>query len=78
MLWPCVGLSVASQSSSKMAKVRITLKVPHTSPGTSFLVPNISVKFDRGAPKRGRQMQVGRDDRPVSVINRTNLRAASA
>ena len=42
-----------------MAKVRITLKVPHSNPGTSFLVPNISVKFDRGAPKRGRQMAGG-------------------
>jgi len=26
---------------------------------SSFVVPKISVKFDRGHPLRGRQMQVG-------------------
>jgi len=34
-------------------------KQNHTIANSSFLVPKISVKFDRGHPLRGHQMQVG-------------------
>jgi len=54
-----LGLSVTSQSSTKTAKRRITQTTPHYSPGTRFLMPKISAKFDRGQPLRGRRMQVG-------------------
>jgi len=33
-----------------MARHRITLTVPHNSPGTLFMTPKISVKFERGQP----------------------------
>ena len=59
MLWPCVCLSVTSRCSTKTAKRRIIQTTPLDSTGTSFLMPNISAKFDRGQPLRGRQMQVG-------------------
>jgi len=43
-----------------MAKRRITQMKPHDSPWTdsSFLMPKISAKFNRGHPLRMRQMQV--------------------
>ena len=38
----------------------MTQTTPHDTPmDSSFLVPKISAKFDRGHPLRGRQMQVG-------------------
>ena len=52
----CVCLSVTSRSSTKTAKRRITQTTPHED---SSLMPNISTKFDRGHPLRGRRMQVG-------------------
>ena len=51
--------SVTSRSSTETARRRITQTAPHDTPGTSFLMPKISAKFDRGHPLRGRQMQVG-------------------
>ena len=33
--------------------------MPHDSPGTSFLVPKITTKFELDPPLRGRQMQGG-------------------
>jgi len=54
-----VRLSDTSRSSTKTAKRRITKTTPHDSPGTSFLTPKISAKFDRAHPLRGHQMQVG-------------------
>jgi len=55
-----VCLSVPSRSSTKTAKRRITQTTPHDRPGeSSFLMPKISAKFDRGHPLRGRRMQVG-------------------
>ena len=51
--------SVTSRCSTKTAKRRITQTTPHDTPGSSFLMPKISAKFDRGQPLRGRQMQVG-------------------
>jgi len=50
-----VSVCLTSWSSTKTAKCRITQTKLHH----SFLVPKISVKFDRGHPLRGRQMQVG-------------------
>ena len=57
----CVRLcpSVTSRSSTKTAKRRITQTTPHNTPReSSFLVPKISAKFDRGHPLRWRRMQV--------------------
>ena len=52
--------SVTSRCSTKTAKRRITKTTPHDTPkDSSFLVPKISAKFDRGHPLRGRRMQVG-------------------
>jgi len=48
-----VCLSVTSQCSTEMAKLRIMQTAPHDSPGTSFLVPKISAKLEQGHPKRG-------------------------
>ena len=58
-LCPSVCPSVTRRCSAKMAKRRSTQTTPHDTPGTSFLTPKISAKFDRGHPLRGRQMQVG-------------------
>jgi len=56
----CLCLSVTSQSSTKTAKRRITQTTPHDTPrNSSFLVPKISAKFDRGHPLRRCRMQVG-------------------
>jgi len=33
--------------------------MPHDSPGTRFLTPKITAKFERDHPLQGRQMQVG-------------------
>ena len=56
----CLSVSVTSRTSTKTAKRRIIQTTPHDSPGdSSFLVPKISTKFDRGHPLRGRRMQVG-------------------
>jgi len=54
-----VRLSVTSRSSTKTAKHRITQTTPHDTPNSSFLMPKISAKFDRGYSLRGRRMQVG-------------------
>ena len=55
-----VRLSVTSRSSTKTAKRRITQTTPHDTPkDSSFLMPKISAKFDRGHPLRGRRMLVG-------------------
>jgi len=55
-----VCLSITSRSSTKTAKRGITQTTPHDTPGdSSFLMPKISAKFDRGHPLRGRRMQVG-------------------
>ena len=51
--------SVTSRSSTETAKRRITQTTSHDTPGTGFLTPKISAKFDRGHPLRGRQIQVG-------------------
>jgi len=54
-----VRLSVTSRCSTKTAKRRITQITPQgESSESSFLVPKISAKFDRGHPLRGHQMQV--------------------
>ena len=59
-LCPCLSVSVTSRCSTKTAKRRITQTTPHDTPrDSSFLMPKISAKFDRGHPLRGRQMQVG-------------------
>ena len=51
--------SVTSQSSTKTAKRRITQTTPHDSPwDSSFQIPKISAKFDRGHSLQGHQMQV--------------------
>jgi len=56
----CVCLSVTSRCSTKTAKRRITKTTPDDTPrDSSFLMPKISAKFDRGHPLRGRRMQVG-------------------
>ena len=56
----CVCPSVTSRSSTKTAKRRITQTIPYDTPrDSSFLVPKISAKFDRGHPLRRRWMQVG-------------------
>ena len=61
----CMGLclcpcpSVTSRSSTKTAKRRITQTTPRYLRDSSFLIPKISAKFDRGHPLRGRRMQVG-------------------
>ena len=55
----CLCLSVTSRSSTKTAKLRITQTTPHDSPGTSFLVPKISMKFDRGHPYDGAECRWG-------------------
>jgi len=51
-LWMCLSVSVyvTSRSSTKTAKRRITQTTPRDSPGTNFLMPKISAKFDRGRP----------------------------
>ena len=55
-----VSVSVTSRCSTKTAKRRITQTNTSRYPReSSFLVPKISAKFDRGHPLRGRQMQVG-------------------
>jgi len=57
-LCPC--LSVTSRCSTKTARRRIIQTTPHDTPrDSSFLMPKISLKFDRGHPLRGHQMQVG-------------------
>ena len=50
-----VCLSVTSRSFTKTAKCRIS----QTTRDSSFPMPKISTKFDRGHPLRGHQMQVG-------------------
>ena len=55
----CLCLSVTSRSSTKMTRRRITQTILHDSQDSSFLVPKIFAKFDRGQSMRGRQMQVG-------------------
>ena len=56
----CLCPSVTSRSSTKTAKRRITQTTPHDTPkDSSFLMPKISAKFDRGHPLRGRRMQLG-------------------
>jgi len=42
-----------------MAIRRITQTTPHDSAGTLVFFRQITAKFDRGHPLRGRQMQVG-------------------
>jgi len=54
----CLCLSVTSRSSTKMTRRRITQTILHDSQDSSFLVPKIFAKFDRGQSMRGRQMQV--------------------
>ena len=60
----CLCQSVTSRCSIKTAKHRITQTTPHcgvvcVSRDSSFLVPKISAKLDRGHPLQGRRMQVG-------------------
>ena len=56
----CPSVSDTSQSSTNTAKQSITQTTPHDRPrDSSFLIPKISAKFDRGHPLRGRRMQVG-------------------
>jgi len=56
----CLSASVTSRCSTKTAKHKITQTTLHDSIGdSSFLMPKISAKFDRGHPLWGRQMQVG-------------------
>ena len=59
MLWFCVCVG-HKWVSTKMARCTITITVPHHSPrDSSFLMPKISAKLNRGQPLRGRQIQVG-------------------
>ena len=57
----CVCLSVLSQVGVLLKRLnKASHKQHHTiAQGSSFLMPTISAKFDRGHPLRGRQMQVG-------------------
>ena len=58
----CLCLSVTSRCSTKTAKRRIIQTTPHSTRylrDSSFLMPKISAKFDRGHLLRGRRMQVG-------------------
>ena len=54
-----VRLSVTSRSSTITAKRRITNNTARYPKNSSFLMPKISTKFDRGYPIRARRMQVG-------------------
>ena len=54
-----VCLSITLRYCIKTAKHRITKIMPHDSPGTRFLTPKVTAKFERDHPIRGRQMQVG-------------------
>ena len=59
---PCSSVSVCPSQVGVLLKQqrRITQTTPHDRPGeSSFLMPKISAKFDRGHPLRGRRMQVG-------------------
>ena len=58
----CLCPSVTSRCSTKTAKRRITQTTNNNTRyhrDSSFLVPKISAKFDRGHPLRGRRMQMG-------------------
>jgi len=55
----CACLSVTLQYCIKMAKRRIMQIMPHDSPGTRFLTPKITAKFELHHPLWGQQMQVG-------------------
>ena len=52
-------VSVTSRSSTIMAIRRITQTTPHDSAGTLVFLRQITAKFDRSHPLRGRRMQVG-------------------
>ena len=66
---PSVCLSVTSRSSTKTAERRITQTTPPDTPQNStFLMPKISAKFDRGAYAGG----VGQNRR-LSTNNRLYL-----
>ena len=54
-----VCLSVTSRCSTKTARRGITLATPHKNTGTnsSFMLPKISPKFDRGQSLRGRDFR---------------------
>jgi len=55
----CPSVCVTSRCSTKTAKCRIMLTLPHSSPGTLvFLMTKISKKFDLGHPQQEHQMQV--------------------
>jgi len=62
--------AVTSQSSTKMAKPRITQTMPYDSPGTlSFLMPKILVNFQRDRPHwapNGGGVGLDGDFRPIS------------
>ena len=61
----CLSVSVCVRLSQvgvllKRLNVGSTQTIPHdSSRDSSFRMPKISAKFDRGQPLRGRQMQVG-------------------
>jgi len=60
-LFLCLSVSVTSRCSTKTDKNLRSNKQHHTIPrNSSFLMPKISAKLDRGHTLRGRQMQVGR------------------
>ena len=50
--------NVTSRSSTKTAKVGLHKQHHTIAQGSSFLMPKISAKFDRGHPLWGHQMQV--------------------
>ena len=62
-IWPCVCLSVCpSQVGVLLKRLNVGSDEQHhtiVQRDSSFLMPKISAKFDRGHPLRGRQMQVG-------------------
>ena len=54
----CVCLSVTRQYCIEIAELRIAQTMPHDSPVTSFLMPQILAKFERDHPEWGTKMQV--------------------
>jgi len=48
----CVSVCVTLQYCNKTAKHRMTQIMPHNSPGTRFLTPKITAKFERVTPHR--------------------------
>ena len=66
-VWPSVWPSVTRVDQSKTVEVRITQPSPQSSPMTSFLTPNGTLKFEREDRERGRQIREGYEKTPFSA-----------